>query len=118
MNDNPGFGIDYSMVLENLMEEYSHLCDTSSFDPSCIPPSCIPCVIIPSENIYSKLEFLELQSKKQLCDNIDNIVITNIPLHTSSVTPEKHLEKTNAPHPNNIFPIQYMSKIKKLGLMY
>jgi hypothetical protein len=114
MSDKIDFGVDYSMVLENLMEEYSHLCGTSS----CIPPSCIPCVIIPSENLYSKVEFLELQSKKQLCDNIANIVITNIPLHHTSIHQSKHLEKMTASESTRIFPIQYISKIKKLGLMY
>ena len=115
MSDIIDFGVDYSMVLENLMEEYSKLCDTSSVDPS----SCVhPSVIIPPEDLYSNVEFSQLQSKKQLCDNITDIVVTNSPLQLSSISSKNTLEKTTAYNSNPIFPIQYTAKMKKLGLMY
>jgi hypothetical protein len=113
MSDTIDFGVDYSMVLENLMEEYSKICDTSS-----VVTYFAPCVTIPTEDLYSNIEFSQLQSKKQECDNIDRIVVTNSPLQLSSISSKNTLEKTTAYNSNPIFPIQYTAKMKKLGLMY
>lgn len=117
--ENIDFGVDYSMVLESLMEQYDHYCDDANlYDPSCIPPSCIPCIIPSSLDIYSNLEKLQLESKIQNSTSNSAIININLPLQFTSRYSNKPLENHAREINTSNFPNQTNYKIKKLGLLY